>query len=156
MNGVGDGVFGPKNDTTRAQFAKILAEALGYDPAAYTESAFPDVADDHWAKEAIAFCVDQEIILGYDDGEFKPSKTITRQEAALMLQRAFDLQGVESNAYPDDAKIAGWAKDGVYAVKHSGLMKGDADTGNFRPTSTMNRAEMATILMNAHRAGLIK
>ena len=156
VNGMGNGKYEPYGTTTRAQFAKILAEALDYDPTAYTTSAFPDVANDHWAMAAIAFCADQEIILGYDTGNFEPSKTITRQEAALMLQRAFDLQGTESNLYPDDAKIAGWAEDGVYAVKHAGLMKGDADTGNFRPTSTMNRAEMATILMNAHRAGLIK
>ena len=156
VNGMGNGKYEPYGTTTRAQFAKILAEALDYDPTAYTTSAFPDVANDHWAMAAIAFCADREIILGYDTGNFEPNKTITRQEAALMLQRAFDLQGTESTQYPDDAKIAGWAEDGVYAVKHAGLMKGDADTGNFRPTSTMNRAEMATILMNAHRAGLIK
>ena len=35
-------------------------------------------------------------------------------------------------------------------------MKGDADTGNFRPTSTIIRAEAASLLMNANRAGLIK
>ena len=156
VNGMGNGKYEPYGTTTRAQFAKILAEALGYDASAYTTSAFPDVSEDHWAMAAIAFCADQEIILGYDTGNFEPSKTITRQEAALMLQRAFDLVGTESTQYPDDAKIAGWAEDGVYAVKHAGLMKGDADTGNFRPNSTLNRAEMATILMNAHRAGLIK
>ena len=156
VNGMGNGKYEPYGTTTRAQFAKILAEALGYDASAYTTSAFPDVSEDHWAMAAIAFCADQEIILGYDTGNFEPSKTITRQEAALMLQRAFDLVGTESTQYPDDASIAGWAEDGVYAVKHAGLMKGDADTGNFRPTSTLNRAEMATILMNAHRAGLIK
>ena len=156
VNGMGNGKYEPYGTTTRAQFAKILAEALGYDASAYTTSAFPDVSEDHWAMAAIAFCADQEIILGYETGNFEPGKTITRQEAALMLQRAFDLVGTESTQYPDDASIAGWAEDGVYAVKHAGLMKGDADTGNFRPTSTMNRAEMATILMNAHRAGLIK
>ena len=156
VNGMGNGKYEPYGTTTRAQFAKILAEALGYDASAYTTSAFPDVSEDHWAMAAIAFCADQEIILGYETGNFEPGKTITRQEAALMLQRAFDLVGTESTQYPDDASIAGWAEDGVYAVKHAGLMKGDADTGNFRPTSTLNRAEMATILMNAHRAGLIK
>ena len=156
VNGMGNGKYEPYGTSTRAQFAKILAEALGYDETAYTTTAFPDVANDHWAMAAIAFCADQEIILGYETGNFEPNKTITRQEAALMLQRAFDLVGTESTQYPDDASIAGWAEDGVYAVKHAGLMKGDADTGNFRPTSTLNRAEMATILMNAHRAGLIK
>lgn len=34
-------------------------------------------------------------------------------------------------------------------------MKGDADTGNFRPTSSITRAEAASIMVNADRAGLI-
>ena len=35
-------------------------------------------------------------------------------------------------------------------------MNGDKDTGNFRPTDTIIRAEAASILMNAKYAGLIK
>ena len=96
------------------------------------------------------------IISGYDDGTFQPEKTITRQEAASILKNAFNLTGNSGEKFPDDSAIAGWAKENVYAVKHSGLMKGDADTGNFRPTSTIIRAEAASILMNANRAGLIK
>ena len=156
VNGMGDGTYQPSKTTTRAEFAKLLAAALGYDGSNDCDSVFPDIADDHWAKGAIAFCAERDIILGYEDGEFKANKTITRQEVAIMLQRAFNLNGSAGDLYPDDAKIAGWAKAEVYNVKHAGLMKGDADTGNFRPTSTLNRAEMATILMNAHRAGLIK
>ncbi|MFR3706569.1 MAG: S-layer homology domain-containing protein [Acutalibacter sp.] len=44
----------------------------------------------------------------------------------------------------------------MYAAKAAGLMKGDAGTGNFRPTSTITRAEAASIMMNAKNAGLIK
>ena len=156
VDGMGDGTYQPSKTTTRAEFAKLLAAALGYDGSNDCDSVFPDIADDHWAKGAIAFCAERDIILGYEDGEFKANKTITRQEVAIMLQRAFNLNGSAGDLYPDDAKIAGWAKAEVYNVKHAGLMKGDADTGNFRPTSTLNRAEAATILMNAHRAGLIK
>ena len=47
------------------------------------------------------------------------------------------------------------ASEDVYKAKAAGLMKGDADTGNFRPTSLLNRAEAATILMNANRNGYI-
>ena len=64
--------------------------------------------------------------------------------------------GVSTELFPDNGAIADWASDHVYAAKAAGLMKGDAGTGMFRPTSTITRAEAASILMNANRAGLIK
>ena len=156
VSGMGDGTFNPMGATTRAQFASMIANALGYEADPNVESHFPDVADDHWAKAAINYCYENEIILGYNDGTFQPDKTITRQEAASILKNAFKLTGTTDELFPDDSAIAGWAKENVYAVKASGLMKGDAGTGNFRPTSTIIRAEAASILMNANRAGLIK
>ena len=156
VSGMGDGTFNPTGATTRAQFAAMIANALGYDSnPEETPSMFPDVAEDYWGKSAINFCVKNDILKGYDDGTFQPDKTITRQEAASILKNAFNLTGNSGEKFPDDSAIAGWAKENVYAVKHSGLMKGDADTGNFRPTSSITRAEAASIMVNADRAGLI-
>ena len=156
ISGMGDGTFNPKGATTRAQFASMIAKAMGYDDSLAGETRFKDVPADQWYAGAITYCFDNDIISGYDDGTFQPEKTITRQEAASILKNAFNLTGNSGEKFPDDSAIAGWAKENVYAVKHSGLMKGDADTGNFRPTSTITRAEAASILMNANRAGLIK
>ena len=156
ISGMGDGTFNPKGATTRAQFASMIAKAMGYDDSLAGETRFKDVPADQWYAGAITYCFDNDIISGYDDGTFQPEKTITRQEAASILKNAFNLTGNSGEKFPDDSAIAGWAKENVYAVKHSGLMKGDADTGNFRPTSTIIRAEAASILMNANRAGLIK
>ena len=155
VSGMGDGTFQPKKATTRAEFASMIAKAMGYtDSDATGETRFTDVDADQWYAGAITYCYDNGIILGYEDNTFKPTQTITRQEAASILKNAFNLNGSSSDKFPDDAKIANWAKANVYAVKHSGLMKGDAD-GNFRPTDTMTRAEAASIMMNAQRAGLI-
>ena len=159
VSGMGDGTFNPTGATTRAQFAAMIANAMGYDDNPDVESAFPDVADNYWGKAAINFCYENEIITGYDDGTFQPEKVITRQEAAAILNNAFELAekyGISTEKFPDNSAIADWAADHVYAAKAAGLMKGDADTGNFRPTSTITRAETASIFMNANRAGLIK
>ena len=158
VSGMGDGTFDPLSSTTRAQFAAMIANAMGYEEDPDAASAFPDVADDFWGKSAINFCYENEIITGYDDGEFKPNQTITRQEAAAILNNAFELAekyGISDELFPDDSAISTWAEDHVYAAKAAGLMKGDADTGNFRPTSTITRAEAASIMMNAQRAGVI-
>ena len=156
VSGMGDGTFQPKKATTRAQFASMIANALGYESDPDAASMFPDVAEDYWGKSAINFCVKNDILKGYDDGTFQPNKAITRQEAASILRNAFKLTESSSETFPDDSAISGWAKESVYIVKASGLMKGDAGTGNFRPTDTIIRAEAASILMNAKYAGLIK
>ena len=155
ISGMGDGTFNPTGATTRAQFASMIANAMGYEANPDAKSAFPDVADDFWGKAAINFCVENGILSGYDDGTFQPNKAITRQEAASILRNAFELTETTDELFPDDSAIAGWAKESVYLVKASGLMKGDAGTGNFRPTSTITRAEAASILMNAKYAGVI-
>ena len=155
ISGMGDGTFNPTGATTRAQFASMIANAMGYEANPDAKSAFPDVADDFWGKAAINFCVQNGILTGYEDGSFQPNKAITRQEAASILRNAFELTETTDELFPDDSAIAGWAKESVYLVKASGLMKGDAGTGNFRPTSTITRAEAASILMNAKYAGVI-
>ena len=157
ISGMGDGTFAPTQATTRAQFASMIANAMGYEADPDVASMFPDVADDFWGKAAINFCAQNGIINGYkEDGTFRPDQPITRQEAASILRNAFKLTESSSETFPDDSAISNWAKESVYIVKASGLMKGDAGTGNFRPTDTIIRAEAASILMNAKYAGLIK
>ena len=156
ISGMGDGTFNPKGATTRAQFASMIAKALGYTADPDAPSMFPDVPDTYWGKAAINYCAQNGIISGYDDTTFQPEKAITRQEAASILRNAFKLTESSSETFPDDSAISNWAKESVYIVKASGLMKGDAGTGNFRPTDTIIRAEAASILMNAKYAGLIK
>ncbi len=155
VNGYTDGTFGPTKDITRAEFAAMVANAFGYETNNDVDPAFKDVEQGHWANGAIAFCAERGYINGYTDGTFQPNKTISRQEAASILKNTFNLTGNTGDLFPDDSAIASWAKDNVYAVKHSGLMKGDAGTGNFRPTATITRAEAASIFMNANAAGLI-
>ena len=104
-------------------------------------------------------CAQNDIINGYDDGTFQPNKAITRQEAAAILNKAFELSvkyGVSTDLFPDNSSIAAWASDHVYAAKASGLMKGYEEDGTFRPNNQITRAEAASILMNAKYAGLIK
>ena len=159
VSGYPDGTFKPMQSVTRAEFASMIAKAMGYDSDPDAGSAYPDVADDHWAKAAINFCAQNDIINGYDDGTFQPNKAITRQEAAAILNKAFELSvkyGVSTDLFPDNSSIAAWASDHVYAAKASGLMKGYEEDGTFRPNNQITRAEAASILMNAKYAGLIK
>lgn len=48
-------------------------------------ATFSDLADNHWAYKNIMSLVNEGTINGYEDGTFKPSKTVTRAEFAKMI-----------------------------------------------------------------------
>jgi len=52
---------------------------------------------------------------------------------------------VDLTRYKDDADIADFARDAVYAVRELDIMVGDTD-GNFRPTQPLTRQEAALII----------
>ena len=153
IHGRGNGVFDPTGEITRAEFATMIANAMNYEDKPESPAAFTDV-NGHWAEDAINFCAENGIIDGYADCSFRPDQTITRQEVAAILARAFDLVEESNEKYTDDNLIPEWSRDYVYLAKGSELMNGDAK-GTFRPTDTLIRAEAATILMNCNRAGVI-
>lgn len=41
----------------------------------------------HWAEDAIRRCMKRKIITGFPDGTFRPNETVTRAEAATMIDR---------------------------------------------------------------------
>ena len=150
VKGQGDGIFAPKDNVTRRDFAIMLCRVLGVDLEGDAVVPFVDVKPDDYGIVAIAYCASHGIVNGYEDTTFRPNEYITRQEAAKMISVAMGVSNISDEKYPDDANIADWASDYVYMAKAAGLMKGDADTGNFRPTSKITRAEAATIMMNAY------
>ena len=150
VKGQGDGIFAPRDNVTRRDFAIMLCRVLGVDVECDAVVPFVDVKPDDYGIVAIAYCASHGIVNGYEDTTFRPNEYIARQEAAKMISVAMGVSNISDEKYPDDANIADWASDYVYMAKAAGLMKGDADTGNFRPTGKITRAEAATVMMNAY------
>ena len=50
-------------------------------------ASFPDIPNDHWAKEAVETLHGNDVLDGYPDGEFKGDKQLTRYEYAQMLYK---------------------------------------------------------------------
>lgn len=151
VSGQGDGIFNPYGQVTRRDFAIMVVKLLlnGEEPEEAETTPFTDVADDDYALNAIAYCAENGIISGYE-GEFRPGDKITRQEAAAVMRNALELADASSDIelFSDDAKIASWAKGNVYACKAAGIFTGD-NMGNFNATSSLTRAEAASIMVNA-------
>ncbi|MDR1101733.1 MAG: S-layer homology domain-containing protein, partial [Clostridiales bacterium] len=92
---------------------------------------------------------------GYEDGEFRPRNTITRQEIALILQRFARSEGValpnrQVSRFNDEDSIANWAYDAVKELQRAGIINGD-DYGNMNPLGNAKRAEAAKLLFELMR-----
>ncbi|MFC5405808.1 discoidin domain-containing protein [Cohnella soli] len=106
---------------------------------------FKDTAK-HWAENAIAKGVEAGFISGYADGTFKPNAAVTRAEFAVMLARAFNLQGNGADSdFTDGAQIGKWAKQGIAQAIEAGIIKGYAN-GSFRPDAPISRSEMIVMV----------
>jgi len=105
----------------------------------------------------IAASFEAGIITGYDGNRFAPEASITRQEMAVMMLRAYEYvtgQNVEisqSNNFTDQDRISLWAKDAVNAIHSIGIIQGH--NGNiFNPQGNLNRAESAKVIFELLKA----
>ena len=88
VKGQGDGIFAPKDNVTRRDFAIMLCRVLGVDVEGDAVVPFVDVKPDDYGIVAIAYCASHGIVNGYEDTTFRPNEYITRQEAAKMISVA--------------------------------------------------------------------
>ncbi len=143
VNGYSDGTFLPDNNITRAELAKVIATARQY--TATAEISFSDVAAGDWYADSLAKCVAQGVIGGYEDGTFRPDNNVTREEAAAMFQRAYQVNAHGLITFADSADISSWAQTSVTALVGSGVINGYED-GTFKPANSITRAEVVKIL----------
>lgn len=145
---VGGGtVIGNRITVKVDHFTKYAVFAVGDPPTAHT----PDLSDisGHWAEANIIKAVNQGVAFGYPDGTFKPDKTVTRTEFAVMLMNALRPTG-EGEALPftDSAMIGAWARKAIAQASEAGIIQGFPD-GTFRPDALISRAEMASMIAKA-------
>jgi hypothetical protein len=144
--GVDGSHFEPGRAVTRAEFASLLVKVLGLNAQAGAKNPFKDVKDGAWYAEAVTTAAANGLVKGYDDGSFRPEKTITREEVAAMLVRALNLPATkEKLAFKDSDRVSAWARNSVAVAAAHGLVKGLAD-GSFRPGAAASRAECAVMV----------
>ncbi|MHC1722131.1 MAG: S-layer homology domain-containing protein [Aminipila sp.] len=106
----------------------------------------------HWAGIAINTLIENKILSGYEDGRFKPSKSITREEACVLLTRFALQKGLiqESDLAIDNSIILTdvtnpWSLESVQYMYKNNLMETYTD-GTFRPTTLLTRESMANLI----------
>ncbi|MGI8317004.1 S-layer homology domain-containing protein [Halobacillus mangrovi] len=146
INGLPDGSFGPNDNVSRAQVAKMAIESLNLTLS--SSGQFDDVPSSHWAYEYINAAVKAGLVNGYGNGEFKPDEDITRAEIAAIVTRAFELSGNSSSYSFEDMNSSHWAYDDVYALASNSITTGYNDN-TFRPNEEATRAEFSAFLYRA-------
>ena len=105
LTGYEDGTFKPDNRLNRAEFAKLIANPFILRNARVTDCMnenvkpedqtvfFSDVQRDAWYAPAVCTVKVSKIVNGYDDGTYKPNRTINVAEAMMQPARSFRWSG---------------------------------------------------------------
>lgn len=152
---------------TREEFCRLMVKLIeaesGKNIADYVASQSKEISapfTDTSAQEVKAAYA-LGIVNGVSATKFNPSGSITRQEAAAMLERTSKLLGITSSgsglSFTDSGKIASWASGSVAFVSGltdpttGGAVMGGVGNGNFGPTGTYTREQaIATTLRLFH------
>ncbi len=148
VSGSGDGRFLPAKSVTRSEFVKMICLALKISGGGNV--TFNDVFNGSWDAEYVKAAFGAGIVNGISGTQFGGSTNITRQDMAVIIVRALTYAGrapigTSNEKFADDAGVASYAKDAVYALRAAGIMQGD-ENGNFNPTAPATRAEAAKVI----------
>lgn len=161
MSGMGDNKFAPDVTTTRAMVAQVMYELADEPDVSGLTCPLSDVDSTAWYADAVIWAYNAGVVSGYEDGTFRPGRTITRQEMAVMFYGM--LFGTDSILIEDDIKlalgafkdgdtVASWAREAVAVCYISGIMVGD--NGSFKPTDLLSRAQLAQVFRSFYETQL--
>jgi hypothetical protein len=148
MKGTAADKFSPGASTNRAMVVTILYRLEG-EPAA-PPADFPDVAEEMYYHNAVAWANASGIVTGYGK-LFRPNDSITREQLAAMLYRYDSYKGFEAldagdiTQFNDAENVSGWAVDAVKWAVGTKIMNGK-DQGMLDPQGNATRAEVAAMI----------
>ena len=148
--GYEDGSFRPNTYITRQEIAVAMVRAMGLEAdVSAAEKVDTGFADDvtvaPWARGYVNIAVREKLFTGYDDGEFKPERVISRQELIAVIMRLAGSDESVKSTYADAHDIHGYAQNFVGHASSLGIVDGYPD-GTFKPLNSITRAEVAKIL----------
>lgn len=155
MGGYPDGTFRPNRTVTRAEFAKTVVKAFAIPGGKHMP--YQD-AKDHWAAQTISAISDAKLMQGYEDGTFRPNRTISRAEVVAVVVRALKLETIVKSQAEEptsfsDIPAGHWAAGMITAAEQLDILP-PYFRGRFRPTDPATRSEVAALVNGALRLQL--
>ena len=148
QNGLLNGSNGQINSSgllIRAQMAAIVNRAFAARKTADL-SVYSDANTSAWYYNDLELAVAMRTFQGAN-GKLNPEAPITREEAFVVLARAFALESGDTsvlNNYTDGASVSAWAQSSVAALIENGYVNGA--NGKLNPKTSITRAEFAKVI----------
>lgn len=136
VSGYDDGTYKPDNQINRAEFVKIIADAVFTEDQISTctpTKIFSDVNTGDWFYPYICAASNNKIIDGYSDGSFKPGNYINFAEASKIIVNAF--------GYETSSKDV-WYQQFVEKLEEFNAIPGSI----YSVSKNISRGEMAEII----------
>ena len=138
-----EGLFMPYQRVTRAELAVMLKKLIRPENIS-SASKYSDVADNHYAIEAINYLSEQGYMSGYGNGIFKPDEEIKYLE---MVKVAVSLLGYDKLAEVDGGYPQGYLK----IAENIGILNGVNAENEY-----INKGNIAKLLVNLFDAHPVK
>lgn len=146
INGYEDNRFMPDSYMTRAELVTIINRFL--EIQSETDKYIPDVTRQDWFHSDVRKALSAEIIKGDANGYVRPNDYVTREEAAVIMCRAFYSEAdgnVDTLSFKDNDSISSWSRADILTFVKKGYITGYPD-GELKPKNNITRAEIITIL----------
>lgn len=147
LKGVGNNKFGIGQKLTRWEAAVLVTRANNVTLTNRQDPGFTDVPTSHPYYKEIAAAVEEGLFNGVSENEFKPNKTLTRAEMAVVLQRLYDFPATTIKLPFTDVK-ENWYKDEVARLYASGITSG-VTANKYGPSSTVTREQFAVFMVRS-------
>ena len=159
VQGMGNNLYVPENQVTRAEFVTMIVRALRLPDIKDGKSAYTDVNTADWFYDVIIKAKSAGLLGLLGTTECKPNQPMSREEMAYVLAKAaeyckikipntdIDIKTKFTDANSIDSKYASYVTNTVKL----GLMQGMSAT-TFEGKGTVTRAQAATVLVNMCKA----
>ncbi len=152
VSGIGDNMFAPERNVTRAEFITMLMRMLNIDADISGETVFSDIPSDAYYYEYVLKAKALGIAAGYNDNTFKPNENISRQDMFAFTERALTSLGkIEADdsyslSYSDIDSISEYAKESIRILSSIGIVNGSENL--VKPLDNAKRNEAAQMIYN--------
>lgn len=103
---------------------------------------FNDLGEKYKYDSYINEITAREVVVGFEDGSFKPDKELTRAEMATIFTRMFSVPKTRSASCFEDIPENHWAKEYIMALVDKGVFMKDT---NFNPDSVITREQLVAM-----------
>ncbi|GBF77365.1 hypothetical protein PA598K_05911 [Paenibacillus sp. 598K] len=150
LNGYEDQTYRPDGPVTRAEFSAFINRVFAFPDGSRQGHEFSDVAEHAWYARDVASLAAFGIVQGMGSGKFSPGNEISRQDAAVMMARAFRVseEGQGSITFEDRDSVAEYAAAAVAALQAHQYVQGNG-ANRFQPRKSITRAEVVQMIQNA-------